>query len=92
MLDMKLLREQPDRVKEALRNRNDDPESVDRASAPNGSSPVLPISSSTPMVCSRASRGRASMPLGGSCWSIICRSCCGCSSVRSCARAVEEAA
>lgn len=31
MLDMKLLRENPDKVKEALRNRNDDPESVDRA-------------------------------------------------------------
>ena len=31
MLDIKLLREQPDLVKQALRNRNDDPESVDRS-------------------------------------------------------------
>src|SRR5215210_2128229 len=30
MLDIRLVREQPDRVREALRNRNDDPSSVDR--------------------------------------------------------------
>ena len=33
MLDIKLLREQPDLVRQALRSRNDDPESVDRALA-----------------------------------------------------------
>jgi seryl-tRNA synthetase len=33
MLDIKLLREQPDLVRQALRNRNDDPENVDRALA-----------------------------------------------------------
>src|ERR671936_734699 len=33
MLDIRLLREQPDLVRQALRNRNDDPESVDRALA-----------------------------------------------------------
>jgi seryl-tRNA synthetase len=30
MLDMKLFREEPERVREALRNRNDDPSAVDR--------------------------------------------------------------
>src|SRR5689334_1489491 len=33
MLDIKLLREQPDLVRQALRNRKDNPENVDRALA-----------------------------------------------------------